>query len=565
MLKQKTLFLIVLFVSLLCASQSLVAKQNRVALVIGNASYKDAPLDNPRNDATDMANKLKKFGFEVEKLIDANERSMKRAINRFGKKLQQKNTVGLFYFAGHGVQVKGNNYLLPIGADINSEADVEFEAVNAARVLSQMSLADNGLNMLILDACRNNPYARSFRSSTRGLARMEAPSGSLILYATSPGNVAADGTGRNGLFTEKLMKSMDKQGLKIEDVFKQTAIAVSQASGKQQVPYIEGVILGNFYFQGDVTISKPNIVTVPAPKPINYSRSTENLFWESVQEDPSKEMYEAYLKEYPTGYYARIAKIKLKRYTAKPTKTYTSKSSTATKTTTPKYTSVNKRSTDYKCRRSKDGYYFYNKQGKNISTSKGIVGNKSGIDHLVYDENTGTQYICEGYYNFEKKDDNPKITAKVVYSASDVYCRRGKDGYYIFDGSDDISGKEKDKIIAHKVGNDHMVIDKTTGKQYLCKNYYKQKKQDSNPFLVTDVLTSSNGIYCKRGKDGYYLFDNGEDITDKKNLTATKKGNDHLVYDKDTKKHYKCVNYYSYKKQDGNPFVTVKLISPPKS
>jgi hypothetical protein len=272
--------------------------QYRVALVIGNGAYKDAPLKNPVNDASDFAKKLKRYGFKVQKLINADARSMEKAIAKFGKRLRKENSVGLFYFAGHGLQVNGSNYLLPIGASIESEADIRFEAVNAARVLAQMEQAGNGLNMLVLDACRNNPYARSWRTSNRGLARMEAPSGSLILYATSPGDVAADGSGRNGLFTEKLMNAIDIKGLKIEDVFKQTAIAVSRASGKRQVPYFEGVILGDFYFS------------------LDYKGTTEQaeiVFWNSVDQQSDPLGYEAYLKKWPEGQFAVLARQRIER------------------------------------------------------------------------------------------------------------------------------------------------------------------------------------------------------------------------------------------------------------
>lgn len=224
-------------------------KDKRFALVIGNSNYKNLPLANPVNDASDITAKLSTYGFNVEKIINADERQMKTAINRFGKNLQKNNSVGLFYFAGHGIQVDGYNYLIPLNANIENEADVEYEAVNANRILSKMSLAGNGLNIVILDACRNNPYARSFRGSNNGLARLEAPTGSLILYATSPGKVAIDGKGRNGLFTKNLLENMDRGNLKIEEIFKQTAIAVSKASSQKQVPYFEGVILSDFYFK----------------------------------------------------------------------------------------------------------------------------------------------------------------------------------------------------------------------------------------------------------------------------------------------------------------------------
>ncbi len=295
--------------------QTAAAAQNRIALVIGNSNYELSPLKNPANDARDISIELKRFGFKVDKLINADIRSMKKAIRNFGKKLSDKNTVGLFFYAGHGVQVKNTNYLVPIGANIESEAEVEFETINAGRILAQMSAADNGLNLMILDACRNNPFTRSFRSASRGLAKMYAPNGSVILYATSPGSVAADGTGKNGLFTEKLIKAMKQPGLKIEDVFKKTAIEVSRESSKAQVPYFEGVILGDFYIN---TLEKKKVkqkqqtqITTPAKNDIKDRQ--ELAFWDSVDKSPSIESYKAYTSQYPNGIYKQLALIKIKQ------------------------------------------------------------------------------------------------------------------------------------------------------------------------------------------------------------------------------------------------------------
>lgn len=156
--------------------------------------------------------------------------------------------MGLFYYAGHGIQVKGRNYLIPIGAAIESESDVKYESVDAGRVLGKMEDAGNSLNVIILDACRNNPFGRSFRSSDKGLAKMDAPTGSILAYATSPGSVAADGQGRNGLYTSALLKHMMTPGLTIERMFKQIRIEVVGASGKKQVPWEASSLMGDFYF-----------------------------------------------------------------------------------------------------------------------------------------------------------------------------------------------------------------------------------------------------------------------------------------------------------------------------
>lgn len=207
----------------------LSASEIRQALIIGNSGYSgNAELKNPVNDANLMTDTLKNHGFEVTVHLDADYRTMKNAIQKFSVELNE-NSIGLFYFAGHGMEINGRNYLIPVGANLD-EANVEFESIDAARILKSFELANNGLNMLILDACRNNPYKKSdFRSlHSRGLVRIPAPKGTLILYATQPGNVAEDGIKDNGLFTDHLVRSININGLKIEDVFKQAAINVNK-------------------------------------------------------------------------------------------------------------------------------------------------------------------------------------------------------------------------------------------------------------------------------------------------------------------------------------------------
>jgi Caspase domain len=165
----------------------------RMALVIGNASYDVGPLKNPVNDATDMAAALQRLGFTVTRRLNANQAEMESVIEAFGQQLRQGGG-GLFYFASHGLQVGGENYLMPIGARINREQDVKIAAVHVGRVLGAMEDAKNDLNIVILDACRNNPFARGFRSQVQGLAPVDAARGSLIAYATAPGSVASDGS-----------------------------------------------------------------------------------------------------------------------------------------------------------------------------------------------------------------------------------------------------------------------------------------------------------------------------------------------------------------------------------
>ena len=177
------------------------------------------------------------MGFDVTLLEDVSQTQMKRAIDRFGKKLRDGG-VGLFYFSGHGMQVNGRNYLIPVNANVEAEEDVEYESVDAGRVLAKMESARNGMNLVILDACRNNPLARSFRNAAQGLATLNAPSGTFISYATAPGSVASDGSGQNGLYTGELVRHMKTAGLKLEEVFKRVRADVQDQSGDKQVPAV---------------------------------------------------------------------------------------------------------------------------------------------------------------------------------------------------------------------------------------------------------------------------------------------------------------------------------------
>ena len=204
---------------------------------------------------------------------------MKKAIRAFGKQLR-KGGVGLFYFAGNGIQVKGTNYLIPIGTQIESEADVEYEAVDAGHVLTQMEEAENNLKIIILDACCDNPFARSFRSISRGLAKMDAPTGSILAYATAPGSVASDGPGRNGLYTSTFLKHMMTPGLEIGRLFRQVRINVLDTSNKKQVPWEASSLTDDFYFasgRGITVVPKKPISKAPKVAAISPDPSRPNV------------------------------------------------------------------------------------------------------------------------------------------------------------------------------------------------------------------------------------------------------------------------------------------------
>ena len=228
----------------------------RTALVIGNGAYRDAPLRNPANDARDMAAKLRELGFQVIERTDADRQTMRQALREFEQQLRQQRGVGLFYYAGHGVQLKGQNYLIPVGVDIRQEFEIPDEGIDAEAVLRAMESAGNGFNIVILDACRNNPFARSLGS--RGLARMDGPAGTFIAYATGPGAISQDGgAGRNSPYTRHLLATLNTPGLSLEQVFKQVLVAVEQDTGGSQIPWVASSLRGEFYFLPAVSSAVP--------------------------------------------------------------------------------------------------------------------------------------------------------------------------------------------------------------------------------------------------------------------------------------------------------------------
>ncbi len=224
--------------------------ENRTALVIGNSSYEDTPLRNPANDADAIASELTNIGFDVLHHNNISKNEFREVIHAFGDKLNTNKGVGLFYYAGHGLQSDGVNYLVPVDAKIDRQYDIPDVCIRADLVLRMMELYKNPMNIIILDACRNNPYNRSFRSLDRGLAQPQsAPTGSIIAFATSPGKTASDGDGDHGLYTQELIKAMKIPGLSIEEVFKRVRINVAQLSNDEQIPWENSSLTGYFYFK----------------------------------------------------------------------------------------------------------------------------------------------------------------------------------------------------------------------------------------------------------------------------------------------------------------------------
>lgn len=269
--------LLALWTVMTTPARAAVVAEPRHALVIGNASYAHAPLPNPVNDAQAVAAALRKAGFTVDLKLNASQRQLQDAVTGFGDRLKAGGA-GLFYFAGHGVQIRGRNFLMPVGADIKREDEVPYKAVDVQMVLDKMDTAKNRVNMVILDACRDNPFARSTRSSGGGLGSMDAPIGSLVAFATAPGSVASDGKGDNGLYTQHLLANLEKPGLPIEEVFKRVRLGVRLDSNGQQIPWENTSLEGDFYFFPPSPAAKAGPTTLPPPPALEQIARAERAY-----------------------------------------------------------------------------------------------------------------------------------------------------------------------------------------------------------------------------------------------------------------------------------------------
>ncbi len=273
-------------------------KENRVALVMGNSAYKTAPLKNPTNDAKDMTAKLKGMGFTVVERNNLTVKQIGSTLREFRSKLTP-GSVALVYYAGHGLQIKGENFFPTVDAEIAGEEDVPNQSLAMRQIMDVLEDAKTRLNLVFLDACRNNPYQRSFRSSSDGLSRVNAPSGTLISFATRPGSVAADGTGRNGLYTGALLEAMDSRGDQIEQVLKRVVTRVKAGSKNQQEPWMEGSIDGEFCFGSCLAMVAQSGV------------SDDRTLWDTVKDSRDMNEIKAYLEKFPTGLFAGVARAKI--------------------------------------------------------------------------------------------------------------------------------------------------------------------------------------------------------------------------------------------------------------
>jgi uncharacterized caspase-like protein len=271
--------MVIASLSLLSAGSATAEK--RIALVVGNSAYQNiSRLDNPRNDATLMAETLSGLGFTLiggRAQLDVDKAALDTDVQNFGRQIQGAD-VALFYYAGHGVQVNGSNYLVPVSANPTREADVDFQMVDVNLVLRQMQGSGTRLNMVILDACRNNPFgARGLRAADGGLAQMRAPEGTLISYATQPGSVAQDGSDGHSPYTKALVATIRQAGLDIFQTFNQVGLAVKRETGGSQQPWVSSSpIDGSFYFVA-AAAAEPKVAIAPQPPSADTLRPDPNL------------------------------------------------------------------------------------------------------------------------------------------------------------------------------------------------------------------------------------------------------------------------------------------------
>ena len=280
----------------------------RVALVIGNAEYAgNAALANPANDARAMASTLKQLGFTVVELRNGGKTAMNEALAKVRDALKGKQGVGMLYYAGHGLQLDWRNYMVPVDAKMTSAADVPTQAIDVNTVLEAFKGAGNRMNILVLDACRDNPFASA--GSGKGLAQVDAPPGTFLAYATAPGNVAEDGDAKagNGLYTQYLLQELKKPSARIEDVFKRVRLNVRQQSQGRQIPWESTSLEDDFYFNAGLKVKTAGF----EGKLAEDEFVAEKQAWEKIKDSTNADDFYAFLQKHPSGFISEQAQFRL--------------------------------------------------------------------------------------------------------------------------------------------------------------------------------------------------------------------------------------------------------------
>ena len=292
-------------------SQSTLNALPRVALIIGNTNYIESPLKNPGNDAKAIAGELQKVGFKTNLQLDTGRAQLAEAIQTFGADLAKSKGVGLFYYAGHGAQLGWRNYLIPVDADVQKLEDMRTKTVELNILLAGLTKAQNAMNVVILDACRDNPFGSKVPTEHKGLSQFDAPPRSLLAYATAPGNTAADGSGAHGLYTENLLREIKAPEAKIEDVLKRVRLNVRRTSEGQQIPWESTSLEDDFYFL------PPQHIKKLSEAELARAFNEELAVWERIQKSSEPGPFEDYLRRYPDGNFSELAQLHLDGVLAK--------------------------------------------------------------------------------------------------------------------------------------------------------------------------------------------------------------------------------------------------------
>ncbi len=545
----------------------------RLALVIGNAKYiYSGELGNPENDAKAMKIALQQVGFDVLEYENLNQPQMKAAIDDFGKKLKNY-SIGLFFYAGHGIQSKGYNYLIPVDANLQTEQQIEYDCVQADRVLALMEAAGSSVNIVILDACRNNPFERSWSRSTEGggLAFMNAPSGSLIAYATSPGRTASDGSGSNGLYTSALLENIKKPDMTILQMFQSVRRTVSEKSTKKQIPWESTSLTSDFYFvkpsknetndtltsnseitgnseiktkdefknvHSDVTVG-PAHGAVPIDKSDTKNKSIyANISWkhnasgywlyynnEAIQERVKSAWSDNDLLVYDPVYNFTCL---LKDYNKSP----------EDKILNAQLFGANE---NILWKRSIENLFWLYVKGEQIAKRTKSVWVDDDV--LVYDKESNTTYILKDY---KHRTDNLLRTAIVFDNSESVFWRRQDSSYFLIVNGEEIQNRTK----SGWVDDDLLVYDETTNTTFLLKNYMNRPNKQLQPVKIISYI--DNVFWRKKGAS-YYFYVKGEQVATR--TTSKWLGNDLIVYDPQTNTSYIFYDYNSTKENVLRPAI----------
>lgn len=529
--------LFVLFTGGLSYAQNNLGPEKRLALVIGNGNYiYSMELANPVNDARAMKDALTNVGFEVDEYENLDEAGLKMAIDKFGDKLKNYG-VGLFFYAGHGIQSKGANYLIPVNAKLTSEQQVEYDCVQADRVLGQMEAARAKINIVILDACRNNPFEKSWSRSVNGtgLAFMNAPSGSLIAYSTSPGRTASDGSGSNGLYTAALLENIKNPDINILQMFQNVRRTVTSKSDKQQIPWESTSLTNDFFFvknpsnKSGQDISSTQAYEPKSTVPRNELTGPLVVRWAydgkeyrlSVNGDEVQERLIGLWSNKDWLVYDPVTRCHylLADYSNTPlNKSLPAKILGEPGDALWKYDSAY--------------YYLYEKGVMIASRTKSFYVDD---DLLVYDGPTNTTYF---FKDFVHSQDNKLRPATVFDNADFAFWRREDMLFRLFVKGEEIQTRTK----FSGANNDLLVYDEPTNTTYLLEGFYNETtNKQLKPARVISYM--DDVLWMKSENNTYWLFSKGDMISG--HTTNTTEGDDLYVTDTDSKIEYILYDFFN--------------------